>query len=222
MRRSVGLLPSSEVATGVAAIGGSDLQAVVVVGVAGGAGDVGMSIGEQETRRAVIEFCIEKGVEGVATLAICRGEFRAGARMIGIGSILPIFQMTGIALRGEAEELADRRALVAGIALHGHVSAQQREAVVMIFYSFGSEVPRLDGVALRAVGAHLAAVNVGVTIGAIFADVGEHGFHVALHAVHFFVLATQGIVRFVVIEFRYGADGAPVCRGVAIFARDGE
>jgi hypothetical protein len=46
MRRSVGLLPSGEVAAGVSAVSRSDLQTVVVIDMAGGAGDRGVSVGE--------------------------------------------------------------------------------------------------------------------------------------------------------------------------------
>ena len=46
MYRSGGLLPLGEMAAGVSAIGGSDLKIVIVVDVAGCAGDVRVTIGE--------------------------------------------------------------------------------------------------------------------------------------------------------------------------------
>ena len=80
-------------------------------------------------------------------------------------------------------------------------------------------IPALHGVALRAVRAHLAAMDVCVAISAVLAYVCEYRFHVALGALHFFVHAAQRIVRLVVIEFGHRADRAPAGRCVAVFAR---
>lgn len=52
---SRGLLPLVEMAAGAAAIGRSSGQGVIIVDVAGGARNVGMAIGEQEARAAVVE-----------------------------------------------------------------------------------------------------------------------------------------------------------------------
>ena len=50
-----GLLPLGEVTAGIAAVRRSDGQRVIIVDVATGAGHVGVAIGQQETRGAVIE-----------------------------------------------------------------------------------------------------------------------------------------------------------------------
>lgn len=55
MRWIIGLLPGGKVATGITAIGGSGLQVVISVEVARGASDVGVAVGKQESRGAVIE-----------------------------------------------------------------------------------------------------------------------------------------------------------------------
>ena len=52
---SRGLLPLVEMAAGVAAIGRSCGQGVIIVDMAGGARNVGMAIGEQKARAAVVE-----------------------------------------------------------------------------------------------------------------------------------------------------------------------
>jgi len=100
----VGLLPGREVAAGVAAIGGSNLEIVIVVGMATGAGNVGVACGERKPRGAVVELGSEPTIERMTALAIRGGEGRPGACVRGIGSILPILEMAGIALRGEAVE----------------------------------------------------------------------------------------------------------------------
>jgi hypothetical protein len=111
---------------------------------------------------------------------------------------------------------------VAILALHGGVRAQERKAILVIFYLLDGIVPALNGVALRTVGAHLPLVNVGVTILTVLPYVSEHGLDVALRALHFFVHAAQGVLGFVVVKLRNGADGAPACRGVTVFARNGQ
>jgi len=158
----------------------------------------------------------------MALLAIAGGESRAGTWMIWIGGILPIFQMAGIALCAKAEELPNRGALVAGIAGDSGVRAEEREAIVVVLHVLGGDIPALHGVALRAIRAHLAAMNVRVTIGAIFPYIGEDRLGVALHALHFFVHAAKRVPGFVVIEFGDCANGPPTGSGVAIFAMNRE
>ena len=85
-----GLLPSGEMATGVAAIGGSNLQIVIVVEMAGSAGHVGVTIGEEETRAAVVK---SRGVpaDRVVTVgAIGGGEGGTSRRMWRVGGLLPV------------------------------------------------------------------------------------------------------------------------------------
>jgi len=145
----------------------------------------------------------------MALLAIAGSKCRARVWVIWIGGVLPIFQMAGIALRGKSEKLPDRGALVAGIAWYSGMGAEKREAILVVLHALGGDIPALYGVALRAIGAHLAAMNVRVAIGAILADVGEDGFGVALHALHFFVHAAKWVFSFVVIEFGDRANGPP-------------
>ena len=76
--------------------------------------------------------------------------------------------------------------------------------------------------ALGAVGAHLAAVNIRVAIRAILAHVGEDGFRVAFRAAHFFMHSAKRITRGVVIEFGDGANRGPACAGMAVLARNGQ
>ena len=90
----------------------------------------------------------------------------------------------------------------------------------MFFDLLGGLIPAVDGMALRAIGAHLPAVNIRVTIGAILGDVYEHWLDVALNAVHLFVHAAKRVLRFVVIKFGNRTNGAPASSGVAVFARN--
>ena len=76
--------------------------------------------------------------------------------------------------------------------------------------------------ALGAVLAELGAVNVGVTIGAVLANVGENRFCVTSRAGYFFVHASKRVARGVVVEFGNGANGSPARIRVTIFTRNSE
>ena len=54
-------------ATGVTAIGGSDLEVVIVIDVAGSAKHVGVAIGEREANGSVVKFAIGPGGDGMAS-----------------------------------------------------------------------------------------------------------------------------------------------------------
>jgi len=170
----------------------------------------------------VIKLCAQPGVEKMALLAIAGSKSRTRTWVIWIGGVLPIFEMAGIALRAKAEELSNGGALVAGIARHSGVRSEEWEAIVVVLDVPGGDIPALYGVALRAIRAHLAAVNVCVAIGAVFPYIGKDGFGVALHALHFFVHAAKGVLGFVVIEFGDRANRPPTGGGMAIFAWNGE
>ena len=117
-------------------------------------------------------------------------------------------------------KLTYRRAFVAIFALHGSVSAQQRKAILVIFHLLDGDIPALNGVALRAIRAHLPLVNVRVALFAILADIGKHRLDVALVALHFFMQAPQRVIRLVVIEFRNRANGLPARGRVTVLARN--
>lgn len=83
-------------------------------------------------------------------------------------------------------------------------------------------IPALNGVALRAVRAHLSSVHVGMTVLAILPHIRENRLDVALRALNVFMHTAQRIPGLVVIEFRVGLDRAPRGHLVAVFARDGK
>jgi len=223
-RRMLGvcrLLPGRQVASGISAVRGRDLQLVVPPNVTAFAGNIGVPVGEREidgrSRMVDIGSGAQPAVKRMTRLASL-GELRR--YVIGIGSFLKIRLVTGNTSSRESLELADGRALVAILALHRSMRAQEWKAILVIFYLLDGIVPALNGVALRTVGAHLPLVNVNVTILAVLPYVSKHGLDVALRALHFFVHAAQRILGFVVIELRNSANGAPTRGSVAVFARN--
>ena len=96
------------------------------------------------------------------------------------------------------------------------MSADQRESVLVILDVFDCDLPALDGVALLAPGSHLAAVDVGMAVGALVSYVREDRLRMALGTGNVLVHAAQGITCLVVIEFGDGANRFPPYRRVAI------
>lgn len=216
-----GLLPGRQMALRISAVRGLDLQIIVAADVAIRAGHVRVAVGQRkiDRRGGVIDSRAQPTVEGVACFAGLR---ELCGDVIRIGRFLEIGLVTRNAGGRQALELADGGALVAVLALNGGVRAQEGEAVLVILYLLYGDVPALHGVALGAVCAHLALVNIGVTILAVFPYVGEDRLDVALDALHFFVHPAQGIFGFVVVKFRNGADGLPTGSSVAVLARNRE
>ena len=100
MHGIAGFLPGGEVALRVAAIGGCNLQIVIVVDVARGAGNVGVAVCEQKPGRAVIEGRAQPAVKLVATLAIAGRKGRPRTGVDRVGRVLPILQVARLACGG--------------------------------------------------------------------------------------------------------------------------
>ena len=67
----LGLLPGRQMASGIAAVGRSDHQIIVIVNMTKGAGYIRVAIGQQETGRAVVELGVQPTVERMAGFASC-------------------------------------------------------------------------------------------------------------------------------------------------------
>jgi hypothetical protein len=184
--------------------------------VASGAFERGVRAGERKAGHfQVIELRVIPGVEAVARLASARKIQRL---VIGIGRLLEIAGVAGNTGGRKSRELAHRLALVAIGALQRGVRSEQREAVLVRLDLLRVQVPTIHGVALFAPVAELAAMNIGVAVGAVHADVFEHEADVALRAGNAGVHSAQGIARLIVVELRNAADRLPTGGGVAVFA----
>src|SRR5579864_8615504 len=166
-------------------------------------------------RPRMVKLRAQPVVHGVALVAR-GGEVEQDVVQPGRLRVDEIALMAGVALRGEALELADGRTLVAGVAVDDGVGAYQREAIKVLIDLLNRNVPSRHGVALFAVGTHLALVNVGVAVSTLRSDIREDRLDVALRASHAFVHAAQRILGGVVIELRDGADRLPAAKRVAV------
>ena len=80
--------------------------------------------------------------------------------------------------------------------------------------------PPHHAVTVSALRAHLAAVDIGMAISALFAGIREYRFRVALRARDALVHPAQRIARRVVIELGIIADRLPATERVAVLAWD--
>ena len=136
--------------------------------------------------------------------------------MVRVERILEVRRMARIAHRGHRLELAVGSVFVAGIAIDRRVRPGQGEAVIVLLDLLDRYSPAPHRVALLAIGAQLALVNVSMAVLAALADVVEHRLYVTLCAGYILVHAAQWITCLIVIKFRHGADRLPALRGVAV------
>lgn len=118
--------------------------------------------------------------------------------------------------------MADGRALVAIVALHRGMGAEERKTILMIVDLFCGDLPAQNGVTLRAVRSHFPLMDISVAILTGLADVGEYRLGMALDASHFFMHAAQGILGFAMVKLWDCSDGPPGRSRVAVFAGDGK
>src|SRR5580704_402801 len=214
MRRIVGLIEIRHVTANARSGRGIKSSA----GMAGVAVQSGVGTHQREPgHRQVVKLRAHPIVHGVALLAP-GGELEFDVVQSGRLRVDEVALMAGVALRGKALELANRRALVAGIAVDRGVGANQWEAIKVLIDLLNRNVPSLHGVALFAVCSHLALVNIGVAVGALRSDIGEDRLDVTLRTSHAFVHAAQRILGGVVIEFGDGADRLPAAKRVTVLA----
>jgi len=99
-----GLLPGGEVAAGVAAVGGRNLERVVPIDVALRAGHGGVLVSQRKTSSAVVELAVGPSGDGMAGGAL-RGSIRKtrsdviGHAATDSGRLVPVRGMTPIAIR---------------------------------------------------------------------------------------------------------------------------
>ena len=178
-----------------------------------------MSLREQKSCSAVVKLRVQPTVEGMARIA-GGGKYRGVGCVRRVVSLLIIGQMARHTLRRQSLKLANRRALVAIVALHRGVRTEQRKTVLVLLDLVDRNLPPENRVALRAIGAEFPQVNIRVAVCAIFPDVGEDRLRVAFQTSNLLVLATERISGFVVIEFQHRAYRTPGRRGVTVFARN--
>ena len=139
--------------------------------------------------------------------------------MIGIRRALELRGMACRAVRQHAILSADK-GFVTGFTFRGGMSPDERKQILVVANLLLGGEPALLDVALGAVRAKLAKMNVGMAIGAVLPDIGEDRLGMALAAGHFAMPAAEGIARSVVIEFRKRTKRRPAGGRMTILARN--
>ena len=103
-----------------------------------------------------------------------------------------------------------------GVAIHGSVRTEQGKAVLVLVDIVDRNLPARNSVAQVALSSVFPAVDVGVTILAGIADLGEDPLYVAFLAWHLRVPTTERITSLVVIKLGIATNGHPCICGVAV------
>jgi hypothetical protein len=140
--------------------------------------------------------------------------------VIGIFRLLEIVHVTARAFGGEALTIGRPNGsdLVAGVAVHHGVRANQRKAILVFIDVVDGNLPPSIPVARIALRGVSAAMDVGVAVLALVVRPGENQVSVAIGATDLRVHTAQSKSCFAVVKLRDGTDGFPSLRGVAVLA----
>lgn len=198
-------------------VSGGQVVIIVLVAILASARRHRVAARQHEAGDGVVELRVRPTVGRMATLAGSSGE-EGGASVLGIGRAVEILLVTADAVGRHRRELAESTVLMTVLAGGRGMGAGQGEAVHMHLDLRDRHFPAADGMAVLAGSSHLAAVDVGMAVGAFVADVAEHHLRMTVHAVDALVHAAQGEFGLVVIEFGYRPNRPPAIDGVAILA----
>lgn len=98
------------------------------------------------------------------------------------------------------------------------MSTSQREAVHVLIDLLNRNLPAAHRMTVFACRAHLAAVDIGMAVGAFCAHIREDQFGMAGCTCNAFVHATQWVLGRIVIEFRRAANRLPAINRVTVLA----
>jgi hypothetical protein len=165
---------------------------------------------------SVWKLCAQPRVLRVA-IAARRGKIQR--HMIGICGAFEFRCMARRTIRQDAI-LAAHNGFMAGFAFDRGMSSQQRKKILVVANLLAGSEPTLHDMALGAIRAKFAQVNVGVTIRTILSHVAEDRMGMTLVAGYARVHASKRVVRLIVVEFKNGTNRGPAVGRVAILARD--
>lgn len=134
-----------------------------------------------------------------------------------------LFELCGVTCRTVRQNaiLPPDEGFVTSFAFHCRMRPDQREEILMIADLLPRREPSLQDMALSAIGAEFSEMNIGMTVGAILADVAKYQLRMTLCADYFYVPPAKRVVGLVVIEFGSGANRRPAVRRMAILAWHG-
>jgi len=144
----------------------------------------------------------------------------APSAMVRVFGCIEGLRVAAVALGGkpEAVELPNGPHLVARIAVHHGMRANQRETILVLVDVMNRHLPSIGVVAQLAFGAVLAAMQIGVTVLAFVGSIGEFQIRVAVAARHGRMASAQRETRLRMIELDPILDHLPIRSCVAVDA----
>ena len=125
------------------------------------------------------------------------------------------------ALRAESNVDPGPGSAMAGVANHRRMPADQREAVAVVRHGLNGDSPSAHAMAVLALRAELASVEIRVAVGALLPRFGKYFRDMARITGHTLVHAPQGeLSLLVVIELGLSAKRRPTRGRVAVLARN--
>jgi len=115
-------------------------------------------------------------------------------------------------------KLSYRAYAVAGVTVSYRMCADQRKSVLMLIDGVDGNLPPVDPVTNVALRAVFPAMNVGVAVLALTANIGENRIHVTFLTRHLHVHTAQGVTGLAVVKLRIAANRSPRCCRVAPLA----
>jgi hypothetical protein len=113
----------------VPAIGRSDRQIIVVINMTERARHIRMAIGQQEPGRTMVELGVQPVVKRMTGFASSR---ELCGNVVGISGFLKIPDVARLACGRKPQVIADGGVLMALIAFHGSMRAEQRKSVEVL------------------------------------------------------------------------------------------
>jgi hypothetical protein len=144
---------------------------------------------------------------------------KARGLMINDLCVIKVVDVTGIAVGVESLKCSNRFVLVAVLALKGCMSAKKREPVRMSISALYNLAPSANVMALFAIAAEFAAVNIRMTIGALRSDICKNQFYVTLPAIQPLMHPFQRKSGSAVVKIGKRADRFEACCIMTIPAR---
>ena len=129
-------------------------------------------------------------------------------------------QVTANAFGGESKtiELADGAHLMAGIAIHGRMSADQGKTVLMFVDVVNRNLPAVGIVAECALSSVLSPMQIRVTVLTLHRRVAENESLMAIGALHFRVPSAQRELGVRMVELQLGAKRFPALGRMTLLA----
>src|SRR5215469_2391787 len=149
-------------------------------------------------------------IHGHVALAAIGGE--ASGAMIRVLGCIEVFRVAAVAFGGQPEaiELPNSSYLVAGIAVHHGVRADQGKAILMLIDVMNRDLPPIGVMAELTFGSVLASMKVGVAVLTLVGRIGKFEIGMAVTACHSGVAPTKGKASLPVIKLDLSLNYLPI------------